>query len=756
MAKHADAQVNADHQKIITMADSIFNIGDYLNAKAYYQYIIRLYPENQQAKARLDESINLIHAQRSQRIIYANFIIEADNLYQDAVLEDAVIAYGEAGKLFPFETYPKSQIEKIDHQIKENRLIREEYESVIKTADTYFSEAAYKNAKIEYQFAISLLPKEEYPKSKLVELNKLIADETFMLEVYDKTIAKADSLFLIKSYKLAIDSYRSATDLQPTAAYPKAQITQINILLNPLEAYNKLLEQADNYYLVRDFTNAKNLYKTAAQTKPTDNYPIEMLNKVEQAIASKATTDQEDYENAVKLGDTYFINKEFRAAQQQFEFANRIHPEEDYSKIKLDELAILLDSLQKSEALNEQFSALIGKADIFFSASEFNKAKKIYIQSLEIKPEDSYAKEKLKEIENIFSMREEVKNLEASYASSIEKAEAFLNSKDYDSAKSAFEHALSLKSGEEYPVTMINQIDSVKALIEAQQSAEENYKNTIQQADDLFNQKKFGNAQMAYQKALNYKPDEDYPNSRLTEIGRIFQNQKEELDRAYELAISNAKNEIARNQLQAAKVYLNEALSLKPDEFYPAITILQIDTQIEESKARALLQYEPLLKEADEYFKQKSYDRALSFYYQASALLPNEIYPASRIKEIIQIVNDATSAVLLDSIFRCGENKIQQFNFDVIPVADRKSNYFLLKLKNADATRNFKIYFNYGQNQQKNGGLIIRLNQNSDSDYYLIRIGSLYKWFSEDNNWISIQPEGGEVEISEISISKIN
>ena len=37
---------------------------------------------------------------------------------------------------------------------------------------------------------------------------------------------------------------------------------------------------------------------------------------------------------------------------------------------------------------------------------------------------------------------------------------------------------------------------------------------------------------------------------------------------------------------------------------------------------------------------------------------------------------------------------------------------------------------------------------------YIVRVGNQYKWFSEDNNWLSIIPENGNVEISMLRISK--
>jgi len=58
--------------------------------------------------------------------------------------------------------------------------------------------------------------------------------------------------------------------------------------------------------------------------------------------------------------------------------------------------------------------------------------------------------------------------------------------------------------------------------------------------------------------------------------------------------------------------------------------------------------------------------------------------------------------------------------------------------------------------QGKNGGFVVTLAQDTGSNDYLIRIGNQYKWFSEDNNWITILPQNGSVDIDLVRISKTN
>ncbi len=64
------------------------------------------------------------------------------------------------------------------------------------------------------------------------------------------------------------------------------------------------------------------------------------------------------------------------------------------------------------------------------------------------------------------------------------------------------------------------------------------------------------------------------------------------------------------------------------------------------------------------------------------------------------------------------------------------------------------MIFGYGIGTAKNGGFVVSVPADSEYHDYIIRVGNQYKWFSEDNNWISIYPENGDIEISLLRISK--
>ena len=88
-----------------------------------------------------------------------------------------------------------------------------------------------------------------------------------------------------------------------------------------------------------------------------------------------------------------------------------------------------------------------------------------------------------------------------------------------------------------------------------------------------------------------------------------------------------------------------------------------------------------------------------------------------------------------------------------MPVGVRKQNYILIKARNLSDTE-FKMLVSFGMNSAKTGGVVLQVPQGDGVKDYIVRIGAVYKWFSEDNNWLSIYPEGGDLEVALIRISK--
>ena len=83
-------------KNIIQKADSLFQAGNYLHAKAYYQYAFKNDPANQKLADRMNESIIRIRAEKSEREQYSDYIIAADDYIKQNKLEQAASEYQKA------------------------------------------------------------------------------------------------------------------------------------------------------------------------------------------------------------------------------------------------------------------------------------------------------------------------------------------------------------------------------------------------------------------------------------------------------------------------------------------------------------------------------------------------------------------------------------------------------------------------------------------------------------------------------------
>ncbi len=83
-------ETNDEYRKTIEMADSYFTKGDYINAKASYQIAVRLAPNEQYPKDRLQQSLDMIKVQMYQNSLYTQKIQVADDYFRNQDIENAL------------------------------------------------------------------------------------------------------------------------------------------------------------------------------------------------------------------------------------------------------------------------------------------------------------------------------------------------------------------------------------------------------------------------------------------------------------------------------------------------------------------------------------------------------------------------------------------------------------------------------------------------------------------------------------------
>lgn len=599
--KKADAEaennrlkkLEEDYKTLIADANSNFRNKEYQGSKAKYEQALVLKPTETYPKDQIAQ-IDLLLAQQEKAKTLAmqkaqqDSMLQAKNSLFSAVLSDAkeheqnkrygeaLLKYKEALTIKPDQkTVIQKNIQAIEDQMQLLARQDAEYKRIIRVADDFYSGQKLSEALAEYRNATTIKPAEEYPKSKIQEIQSLLAEraqnDAKAEKAYQDALAKAEKSLQDDLLPEARLQFEAAQTLKPAEKLPAERIKVIDRLLDQREKarlaqalrdtedkYRQAISLADHSFRQKTYAEARNQYLEASGIKPDESYPknqialidklvdearqaeIAAAQKPEPAVASvpekpvdnpaQATeavapsfTTTNDYNQAVKKADEQFEVKDYTVARFYYSKANAIKPDEAYPKSQLELIRKLINS-QLSANDNLGYDQAISEADKAFDGKNYPIAKFFYYKALDIKSWEQYPKDRIHEIQvltnSLLSEKEE-----AEYRDAIAKAdEAFFN-KEMAIARFYYNRAMAVKRDENYPQIKLKEIQK---LIEQDASDQENekYLKIISEADEALKLENYSLARFSYNKALTLKPNEKYPKDQLKKIKEALDKQK--------------------------------------------------------------------------------------------------------------------------------------------------------------------------------------------------------------------------------------
>ena len=220
-----------------------------------------------------------------------------------------------------------------------------------------------------------------------------------------------------------------------------------------------------------------------------------------------------------------------------------------------------------------------------------------------------------------------------SYDQAITKADQLFTEKNYDLAKAEYQNALTVKSEEKYPA---NRITEIEGIVSNQALALKQYDQTITEADQLFDEGNYSKAKVEYEKASAMKESEEYPKQRIVEINQVLGDQQV-LDEQYTQAITEADNLYKQKVYNEALTRYQNAAELKPAEKRPKERIVEISALLAVTQ-KEVEDYANAIKEGDNLFALKDYEKAKLAFMKAGNIKTDEQYPKDKIAEIEQII----------------------------------------------------------------------------------------------------------------------
>lgn len=379
---------------------------------------------------------------------YAEFMDAGKKFYEQRKWNDAIAQWKQALQIKPTDRDAGSHIElaKKEAELEKARQNIEQqnertYKILLATADSLFSAKNYIDAKNSYSEASRINNKDTYPPGRIREINALLAEQARLLAEkqkqqadlennYGKLLLQGDHLFNDKEYQKALSVYEEALNLKPQETYPKDRIAKTRAAIEEQKRqlaaeqerqkeeakrrqalqndYRRLIAEGDAAFSTENYALAKIRYTQADSLNLGEEYPKKQLVEITNIIHSaKYKTKLAEFNKNKATAEKALQEKNYASAKFYYQKAMSILPiDKDYIEKQIIEIDKQIEAEQLA-AVQKEYKEHIGKADKAFKEKAYAVAKFYYQKALGVKVNDSYAKQKLQEVEKFISSRQE-------------------------------------------------------------------------------------------------------------------------------------------------------------------------------------------------------------------------------------------------------------------------------------------------------------------------------------------------------------
>ncbi|MFT5876825.1 MAG: hypothetical protein ACI8SA_000678, partial [Dokdonia sp.] len=669
-----------DYMLAVKDGDMFLKEQDYENALIQYEAAKDILPSEGYPEKQIKKTMALMQENASEDEQYANYLTAADDAYADKSWEEARVNYESAQGVKPKMEYPGDQIDKIVRNIAAEQIAAAEmaekekldvYNGLVAQADSLLGVKKYSDSKTKYQQALDVLGK-EYPKSKINEIEGLLAQSKKSEEAYTSLLANANKFMQDKKYSQAKETYTSALGIKPNADQPKQKLKEIEGLLSGLAAmqaldaklaakkesdlqakYDGLIIAADALMVDKSYVQAKAEYEKAFVLKSGELYPKNQIELINSTLAKEEDIDIE-YANLMADAAKNKTSSKWKLAKSNYQAALVLKPNTQEPKAGIAEIDAMLagmaaDVLAKEKGLNDTYDRFVAGGDAMMTLEKYTEAKVEYEKASEIKSEEVYPKN---QIDLINSTLAKLEGMDKQYANLMADATKNKTSSKWELAKSNYKAALVLKPNAQEPKAGIAEIDAMLAVLAADLLAQEKvlndkYDGFIAEGDAMMTSEKYAEAKTEYENALGLKSEEEYPENQIKLINSTLAK-RQGINKQYASLMEDANKNKSSSKWELAKSNYEAALVLKPEAQGPKDGIAEIDATLAKMAAVLLAQekvvndkYDGMVAKGDAMMTLEKYLEAELAYKEALKVKSNEDYPKSQ----IAIIQDKLQAI---------------------------------------------------------------------------------------------------------------
>ncbi|MFT7343603.1 MAG: epidermal growth factor receptor substrate 15 [Lentimonas sp.] len=454
---------------LITKGEFEFKNTNYTAAKSIFEEVLSLQTENALAKSRLLEIERLMKAQQNSNKADENFTqlkkealsqVDAKKYEEALATIDKALVIRTDALLVQKKRFVQSELQKTAERDKN-------YNATIAKGKDYMAKENYLGAIAQFNLAGKIKPNEKEPVNLAAEAERLERAKGNEADgAFEKILIAVDNKIEAKEYDRAIELINRAKGFRPTDPRPDALLREVNRLKIAEKNYKGAIEMAQSAESEMDYLTAIKNYTAASKFKPEEALPPQKIKELTALQSEKAL----NYENERQFNN-YFSrgNRAMDVAQHQnaivsYEKALEFKPGNKVVQDKISEANQLIETNSANQRnlaqTNKSYDSLLRMADLIYRTEKWEKAKENYELAKTLKPKESYPVSQISKCDRWLKLAE-LEAIDKEYNLKIQIANAKLERRDYENAKTAYQESLELKPKSAYPTKKILEIDDI-------------------------------------------------------------------------------------------------------------------------------------------------------------------------------------------------------------------------------------------------------------------------------------------------------
>ena len=650
----ANAEKIAKAKQLVTEGDALDKALKYADAKAKYQESITLIPDAAvQAKIdAVDAKILAEGKKAEQKAKFDQAILDGDAALAASNFEVAKKKYEEAQLLDAASQVPKQkliELGKKEAAANAEKDKNQKYQEAFNAGMAALGSKDYTAAKEKFLLATTTDNTKKEAKDKLAEVEKILADNAQAAAQKDKYDAavKAGNDFLGQN-KLAEakKKFEEASALDPAQAFPKEKIQEIEGLIAKADKekqINQLLADGSAALSKKDLNGAKGKFQQVLALDPSNNTASEKMTEILKLENDQLGEAQKQaaFDKLKGEGMAFQNQNKYTEAKQKYLEAKAIKSDEEVEKAIIWCDKKIAEELKDAE-LNKKYNAILTEAKELEAAKKYDEAIVKYGEALAVKNEQE-PKNRIEAIKALKAQNAEQQKVEEEYQAALKKGDDLVLAKKYTDAIQAYNSALVLKPYEKLPV---EKADAAKKLAEQETfDGDQAYQKIIDVGNKAFDEKNYVKAKEMFNRAINFRPADQYPKQKLQEIADLEKAEKQALDQQNLFAkkMAEADGLAKANKLEDAINAYKAAKTIKPDDITPdqkiaelqALLANKVDPAVEEQKL-----YDAAMYRGNNAASSKDYNGAITQYEEALRHKAKDQTAQNKISEMRQILDD--------------------------------------------------------------------------------------------------------------------